>query len=168
VEHWIFPRIGLTQFWAARKNLVLSWPALSSWGIAVAVAMALRMTGTMHEFFVFLPTWFLTAILYTLFAAMAGAREKLPELVLQPVGRAAHAPGGQKPAVKKTDTAARVWGIVALGSLMVCLVLPIWIYVSGGEQYQQNMATFKSILIWPTLIHFVSATAWAMKREKAD
>ena len=168
VEHWIFPRIGFTQFWAARKNLVLSWPALFSWGIAIAVAMALRMTGTMHEFFVFLPTWFLTAILYTVFAAIAGARERLPELVLQPVGRAARAPGGQKPAVKKTNTAARVWGIVALGSLLVCFVLAIWVYVSGGEQYQQNIATFKSILIWPTLIHFIAGTIWAARKDKAE
>jgi cytosine permease len=168
VEHWIFPKIGLTQYWAARKNLVFSWPALFSWGIAIAVAMALRMTGTMHEFFVFLPTWFLTAILYTVFAAMAGAREHLPVLVLQPVGKAARAPGGQKPAVKKTNTAARVWGIVALGSLIVCLVLSIRVYVSGGEQYQQNMATFKSILIWPTLIHFIAGTIWAAKKDKAE
>ncbi len=168
VEHWIFPRIGLTQYWAARKNLVFSWPALSSWGIAVAIAMALRITGTMHEFFVFLPTWFLTAILYTVFAAVAGAREDLPELILQPIGKAARPPGGQEPAVKKTGTAARIWGIVALGSLMVCLVLPIWVYVSGSEHYEQNMATFKSILIWPTLIHFIAATIWAVKRDKAD
>jgi NCS1 family nucleobase:cation symporter-1 len=166
VEHWIFPKIGLTRYWAARKNLVLSWPALLSWGIAIAAAMILRMTGTMHEFFVFLPTWFITAILYTLFAAMAGAREKLPELVLQPAGKAAGTPGVQQPALKKTDTAARVWGIVALASLAVCLVLAIWVYISSGEKYQQNMATFKNTLIWVTLAHFVSATAWAIKKEK--
>ena len=166
VEHWIFPKIGFTQYWAARKNLVFSWPALLSWAIAIAVAMVLRVTGTMHEFFVFLPTWFLTAILYTVFAAMAGARERLPELAIQPIGKPGHAPSGEKPAEKKLDTAARVWGIVALGSLIVCFILPIWVYASAGDQYQQNMATFKSILIWPTLIHFVSATAWAIKKER--
>jgi NCS1 family nucleobase:cation symporter-1 len=167
VEHWIFPKLGLTQYWVARKNLIFSWPALLSWGIAIAIAMTLRMTGTMHEFFVFLPTWFITAILYTLFASMAGAREKLPELVIQSVSKAAHAPAEQKSAVKKADTAVWFWGIVALASLVVCLVLPIWVYVSGGMQYQQNFAAFKSVLIWPTLIHFVSATGWAIKREKA-
>ena len=26
-EHWIFPRLGWTQFWASRKGLVVSWPA---------------------------------------------------------------------------------------------------------------------------------------------
>jgi NCS1 family nucleobase:cation symporter-1 len=164
VEHWIFPKLGLTRYWAARKNLIFSWPALFSWGIAIAIAMTLRITGRMHEFFVFLPTWFITVILYTLFAAMAGAREKLPELVFQPVSKAAHAP--VESTIKKTDTVVWFWGIMALASLAACLVLPIWVYVSSGEQYQQNFATFKNVLIWPTLIHFVSATAWAIKREK--
>jgi NCS1 family nucleobase:cation symporter-1 len=164
VEHWIFPKLGLTRYWAARKNLIFSWPALFSWGIAIAIAMTLRITGRMHEFFVFLPTWFITVILYTLFAAMAGAREKLPELVSQPESCAARAPA--ESAVKKSDTVVWFWGIMAIASLAACLVLPIWVYVSSGEQYQQNFATFKNVLIWPTLIHFVSATAWAIKREK--
>jgi NCS1 family nucleobase:cation symporter-1 len=166
VEHWIFPKLGLTQYWVARKNLIFSWPALFSWGIAIAIAMVLRMTGTMHEFFVFLPTWFITAILYTLFAAMAGAKEKLPELILQSVSKTTPAPAEQKSAVKKADTVVWFCGIVTIASLAVCIVLPIWVYVSGGEQYQQNFAAFKNVLIWPTLIHFVSATAWAIKREK--
>jgi NCS1 family nucleobase:cation symporter-1 len=167
VEHWIFPKLGLTQYWVARKNLIFSWPALFSWGIAIAIAMVLRMTGTMHEFFVFLPTWFITAILYTLFASMAGAREKLPELVIQSVSKAARAPAEQRTAVKKADTAVWFWGIVALASLVVCLVLPIWVYFSSPDAYEKNLVTFKSILIWPTLINFVSATAWAIKKEKA-
>jgi hypothetical protein len=115
---------------------------------------------------VFLPTWFITAILYTLFAAMAGAKEKLPELILQSVSKTTPAPAEQKSAVKKADTVVWFCGIVTIASLAVCIVLPIWVYVSGGEQYQQNFAAFKNVLIWPTLIHFVSATAWAIKREK--
>ena len=26
-EHWIFPRLGLAQFWSARKGQWLNWPA---------------------------------------------------------------------------------------------------------------------------------------------
>ncbi len=167
VEHWIFPKLGLTQYWVARKNLIFSWPALLSWGIAIAIAMTLRMTGRMHEFFVFLPTWFVTAILYTLFAVMAGAREKLPELVLKPVGKAASVSVEQKSAVKKADTSVWFWGIVALASLVVCIVLPLWVYFSSPDAYEKNLVAFKSVLIWPALIHFVGATAWAIKREKA-
>ena len=166
VEHWIFPKIGLTRYWVARKNLVFSWPALLSWGIAIAVAMILRVTGMMHEFFVFLPTWFITAILYTLFASMAGAREKLPELVLHPVTKTAQEPTEQKSAVKKTNTVVWLWGIMAIASLFVCLALSIWLYFSPPDAYQKNLVTFKSVLLWPTLIHFVSAVAWAVKKEK--
>jgi len=164
VEHWIFPRLGLTQYWVARKNLIFSWPALLSWGIAIAVAMILRVTGMMHEFFVFLPTWFITAILYTLFASMAGAKEKLPELIFQEVGKAAHTPA--ESTVKKADTVVWFWGIMALASLFVCLALPLWVYLSSPDAYQKNLVTFKSVLLWPTLIHFVSATVWAIKKEK--
>ena len=35
LEHWVFPRIGLTLSWTARKGLLLNWPALVAWlGIA--------------------------------------------------------------------------------------------------------------------------------------
>jgi NCS1 family nucleobase:cation symporter-1 len=206
VEHWIFPKVGLTQFWASRKKLLVSWPALLSWGIAIAVAMVIQKEGPvyqlfrgladflagkegpvcqlfrgladllengvyklgfLHLFFLFLPTWFITAILYTVFAAMAGAREKLPELVLQPLSKTAYTPAEQKSAVKKTDTVVWFWGIMAFASLFVCLMLPIWVYFSPPDAYQKNLVTFKSVLLWPTLIHFVSAVAWAIKKEKA-
>jgi NCS1 family nucleobase:cation symporter-1 len=188
VEHWIFPKVGLSQFWVSRKKLFVSWPALLSWGIAIAVAMViqqdsplvklsnllhlegaasvLQKAGFLHLFFLFLPTWFITAILYTLFASMAGAKEKLPELVLQPVTKTAQEPTEQKSAVKKTDTVVWFWGIMALASLFVCLAMPIWVYFSPPDAYGKNLVTFKSVLLWPTLIHFVSATAWAIKKEK--
>jgi len=76
VEHWIFPRIGLTQFWASRKKLLVSWPALLSWGISIAFAITLEQTGILHLFFLFVPVWLLTSVLYIILASMAGAREK--------------------------------------------------------------------------------------------
>jgi NCS1 family nucleobase:cation symporter-1 len=55
VEHWIFPKLGLTQFWVSRKKLLVSWPALLSWGIAIAAALVLERTGVLHLFFLFVP-----------------------------------------------------------------------------------------------------------------
>jgi len=65
------------------------------------------------------------------------------------------------------DIVMWISGIAAAGTLLMCLVLPIWVYFSGSGQYKQNFAAFKSILIWPTLIYFVAATIWAIKRERA-
>ena len=65
VEHWIFPRIGFTQFWASRKGLVVSWPALVAWLGSVALAVVAWQSGWIHLFFLALPVWLLTAVVYT-------------------------------------------------------------------------------------------------------
>ncbi len=44
-EHWIFPRTGLQRYWAAHKGLALNWAALLTWGLSVALAVALERGG---------------------------------------------------------------------------------------------------------------------------
>jgi len=172
VEHWIFPKLGWTQFWASRKKLLISWPALLSWGIAMAAALALERTGTLHLFFLFVPVWFLTAILYMIFASVAGAREKFePEaekVVSERPSSQSQAPA-QVDISQPRDKDIVLWtcGAIAILSLAMCLILPIWVYFSGGGSYEQNLTTFKRVLIWPTLTYFVTGTIWAIKRDKA-
>jgi NCS1 family nucleobase:cation symporter-1 len=167
VEHWIFPKIGLTQFWASRKKLLVSWPALLSWGIAIAAALWLERTGTLHLFFLFVPTWLLTAVLYIVFAWIAGAREDLGELETAPESIQPKAPRHlEQKKHGRMDAGLWVTGIAAAGSLLLCLILPIWVYLSGGPKYGQSLATFKHILVWPTLAYFVAGTAWMVLKEK--
>ena len=177
VEHWIFPRLGLTQFWVSRKKLLVSWPALLSWGIAIAAALILEQTGTLHLFFLFVPVWLLTAVLYIIFASMAGARERFDEQPEEQMPRnvspesSAGEPDVASWTEQKKDSVKDLlmWisGIVAIAALLTCLGLPIWVYVTAPSRYEQNFATFKNILIWPTLIYFVTGTIWAVKRDKA-
>ncbi len=168
VEHWIFPKIGLTQFWASRKKLLVSWPALLSWTIAIAAALWLERTGTLHLFFLFVPTWLLTAALYIVFAWIAGARESAEDLEIarEPLQAKNRKSKIENRKSRRMDAGLWVTGIVAAGSLLLCLILPIWVYLSGGPKYEQNLATFKHILIWPSLIYFVAGTAWMVMREK--
>jgi len=184
IEHWVFPKIGLTQQWASKKGLLVSWPALASWAIAMAAALVLERTGTIHLFFLFVPVWLLTAALYTVFAAIGGAREKPTEPPEGPVectkedvfGVQAPAEQPAEPPVeipkwakppRKIDAALWVSGIIAVAALAVCLALPFWVYTTGGEDYQQNFAWFKKVLIWPSLVYFVSGTIWAVRKDKA-
>jgi len=198
VEHWIFPILGFTQFWVSKKKVAVSWPALASWGIAMLVAVIIQedsplvsllelvrlqavagfvaKAGFLHLFFLFIPVWVLTAVLYIVFASMAGAREKFADdledstsqqRVDKPAEPAVELPKwAEKP--KKADPVLWVCAIVAIASLAVCLILPIWVYRTGGENYEQNFQWFKQILIVPTLIYFVTGTIWAVKRNKAD
>ena len=177
VEHWIFPKLGLTQFWVSRKKLLISWPALLSWVLAIATAFVLERTGTLHLFFLFVPVWLLTAVLYIIFASIAGAREKFDNQPEERISEnvASESTAAQTPMDNQTvqksegDKDAVLWisGIVAAAALLTCLILPIWVYITGGKQYEQNFAIFKNILIWPTLIYFVTGTIWAIKRDKA-
>ena len=176
VEHWIFPKIGLTQLWVSKKKLTLSWPALASWAIAMLAALVLERTGTLHLFFLFVPVWALTAVLYIVFASMAGAGQKFPdddtdraeqEALTQQDEEPVELPKWAKEPNKK-DPVLWICAIAAIASLALCLILPFWVYTTGGEDYQQNFAWFKQILIVPTLIYFVTGTIWAVKRNKAD
>ena len=175
VEHWIFPKIGFTQFWVSKKKQVFSWPALTAWVIAIVAALTVERLGILHLFFLFVPVWVLTSVLYIIFAAMAGAREKFDEEVEAPAPRTAWAVEREPmaselhnfpPPKVKPDPVLWVAGIVALLSLAACVVLPLWVYSSGTTKYADNLATFHKLLIWPSLIYFVAGTIWALKKDK--
>ncbi len=198
VEHWIFPKLGFTQFWVSKKKLAVSWPALASWGIAMLVAVliqldsplvallnwmrletiaaALAKIGFLHLFFLFIPVWVLTAVLYIIFSSMAGAREKFAD-DLEDSNSQQTADDPTEPPIelpkwaekpKKADPVLWICAIAAIASLAACLILPLWVYRTGGEDYEQNFAWFKQILIVPTLIYFLTGTIWAVKRNKVD
>lgn len=167
VEHWIFPRIGFTQFWAAKKKLLVSWPALASWAIGMVVAFLLERTQTLHLFFLFVPVWILTSVLYILFAAMAGARETLPELEEAPPAAERPAPPPAALPVKKYDMLFWTAGIIALISLAICIGWPIWMFLMDADKFPARCVLFKMFLIWPTLLYFISGTLWYIKYEMA-
>jgi len=168
VEHWIFPRIGFTQYWASRKGLSVNWPALVAWLGSVVVGVWLWQSGTLHLFFLALPIWVLTAVVYVALAAVAGAREALPSA---PDAAAAPppAPAAAHPAHAPEAPATGAWwlaGAVALAALVGCLLLPFWVYGSSAEAYQARLASFKGWLLLFTLVYFVAGVAFMNANEK--
>jgi len=174
-EHWVFPLIGFTRYWASYKKLTVSWPAVATWAIGVAVALFLERTGILHLFYLLVPIWVLSMALYIIFASMAGAREKfdgpLEDQTDADIISQQPAPQEVSSALAgenaSPDIVLLLSRIAAVGSLIACLVLPVWVYFSASDNYEQNFETFKTILIWPTLIYFISGTIWAVKRNKA-
>ena len=64
-EHFIFPRIGLTRYWGEYKQLNQNVPAIASWGIGLVFGFGLNTLDVMSFYYLFVPTWFVTAICYT-------------------------------------------------------------------------------------------------------
>ncbi len=167
VEHWIFPRLGWTQFWASRKGLVVSWPALVAWLGSLAWAVTAWQTGAIHLFFLAGPVWLSTAVLYLALAAVAGAREPMPAAAVQaedagPVTVPAR-PTGPTPA------RSRLWMVsatVALAALVSCAVLPFSVCTASAAEWVDRLAVFQDRILALTVVYFVAGIVWMNENEK--
>jgi cytosine permease len=161
VEHWIFPRLGWTQFWVSRRGLAVSWPALIAWLASVGLGLWLWQSGTLHLFFLAIPVWVTTALLYLALAAMAGAREPAPASAPAAVA-SAPAPSahhGASPLGPRT-TAWTLSGLMTLAALVLCLALPFWVYVAPDGEWASRLDMFKGWMLAATVLYFVAGTVW--------
>ncbi|WP_286765785.1 MULTISPECIES: purine-cytosine permease family protein [Rhodopirellula] len=77
-EHVVFPRIGFTRYWAKFRNLPHSTPAIASWIAGLIFGFGLNAMQVMSFYYLFLPTWAFTILLYTFLAKLYGAAEAYP------------------------------------------------------------------------------------------
>ena len=164
-EHWIFPKLGYQQYWAARKDLTINWPALLSWFVPTGIALFIFFWVPYLQFFLFLPVYITTSIVYIVLAGMSGAKdENLPEYV-------APAPKTRPDEVVKDNEEVEhdaIWyitGAIAFVSLAVCAIWPLYVLVGGVEHFDERFAAFKYWLIVPTLVYFVFGTIWMLRRK---
>jgi NCS1 family nucleobase:cation symporter-1 len=159
-EHWLFPRLGLNRYWAAQRTV--NWPALLSWMMAVAFALALERTGTLHLFFLAVPVYVLTAMLYIGLAAIGGAKEAAPETVPQ-TASPHHAPASAAPNARPAGsrrTARWASGVVALAALAACLALPFQVALGGTGDFPARLDSMKSGLLLSTLLYLVAGAVF--------
>ncbi len=171
MEHWVFPRIGFSQFWATSNGRVLNWPALVAWLGSLAVGIVLWQAGIVHLFFLVIPVWLMTSVSYVILAGLAGAREVVREAQdeIIPVGAPAVATHPESDRRKPTGGNKAVFylsGFVALACLVLCLALPIGIVFAPSEGFPEQVAAFKSLLLWLTPIYFISGVIWIGQWEK--
>lgn len=78
-EHWLFPKLNLTRYWASYKGVFVSWPALFAWGFSIGVAMLLNTYGIVSFYFLFIPEYVLSIFVYTALASQMGAKAGYPK-----------------------------------------------------------------------------------------
>jgi NCS1 family nucleobase:cation symporter-1 len=172
-EHWVFPRIGLTRYWAHHRKLLLNWPALVAWAAGMALALILYLTDTLHLFFLFIPVYLLTVALYILLAALAGAKEPAPtgaESEARPAPVTPSDDSAPNLTGRSKTSGAPLWisGAIAVAALIACIAMPLSVFISGAADYAENLAWFKRWLLLPTVIYFVAATCWQWRRMKRN
>ena len=163
-EHWIFPRIGMTRYWANYKKITTNWAAVITWLASLAVAYILGKFVGINMFFLLMPVWAFATLLYIILASSMGAKAQYPE-----AGAAEAAETDRKAAEQKYLAEASPDSFVkkgpeqslaykaALGfsvlALLACAVLGIWVYSSN------ELAQFHTWLLYPTAAYFIAAIA---------
>jgi len=171
VEHWLFPRIRLTQYWCSRKGKMVNWPAMLAWWVTLAVALYTTFIAkSIHLFFLVIPVWLSTAILYIIFSAIFGAGGKLPESSQEQGSAPQTSPASTEATTKlaKKSGLYYVSSLIALASLAVCLGMAIWVAGSAGQIYNDRLDFFKTALKYITVIYFIFGIIWIFLKEKSE
>lgn len=174
-EHWLFPRMGLTRYWSKYRGNTTNVPALISWlaGVAFAFLLGEYGLGLLHLFYLLIPVWIFSTVLYIVLSIMMGAKASYPQAAEaeaeeqerkeKEVAYLASAQGHQesKPAVQ-IPMLANLAKYISWAALVACLVMGIQSYVN------QDMDTIRAWLILPTLIYFVTATYAFIVKSDAE
>jgi NCS1 family nucleobase:cation symporter-1 len=168
VEHWFFPRLGLVRYWNLYRGRTVNPAAFAAWLVSAAFVVVALQFGWMHPFFLFLPTFFIAALAYLLFAWACGAGKPIPEDVRRDVDavEARIAELAEEEAVgedgtngtdgtKGTRRHARVFGILA--AVVLCALA-----VSAVCAPQR----FKSLAVVYTALYFAFAAASVIAVKK--
>lgn len=173
-EHQIFPKIGYTRYWSKYQNYIHSSPAVVSWVLGLVFGFGLNMLDVMSFYYLFIPTWFFTIIVYTLLAGRYGAKEQYLEaeakeqtlnenieLYQQKLASAEPTP------IKDTSGFSKVLYIIAITALGITLILAGNVLFGSADEgtYIANRETFYFYGFICTILYFVTAY-WVMKRGK--
>jgi NCS1 family nucleobase:cation symporter-1 len=174
-EHFLFPKIGLTRYWAHYKRMITSKPAIIAWGAGLVLGFGLNAANIMSFYYLFIPTWFFTLILYTIMAKASGASEEYPEEIkveekLQTDIIAYQEEKAKTEKVQHKDTS--IFSKVLTYLSIICLVIIAALALNtmfgspNMESYNTNKDMFHKYAFYGTIGYFVFAY-WNLRRKKA-
>ena len=176
-EQRIFPRLGYKSNWHRLKGISNNKPALITWAICLVFGFGLDSLDVIPFVYLFLPTWVLSIVCYTLLAKPAGADRSYPEaeqreLEFDRKVKAYHARLATQEShapIKDTSLLTKliraVWIVIGL---IVPFVLAWRVLFNSPNLYDYyvNREMFYDLTIWCTIIYFVFAW-WDLQRGKA-
>jgi purine-cytosine permease-like protein len=78
MDFWVLPRLGLRSNFAAAVGSQFNWAAGLAWLLTIGICTGLVLTGRAQIFFVSLPGWFVTSLLYVLLSKWLQSRAARP------------------------------------------------------------------------------------------
>jgi NCS1 family nucleobase:cation symporter-1 len=130
--------------------------------------VVLWQTGVVHLFFLAVPAWVLSGVLYLVLAkkgngggsmtADAPSDSAADAAPYQPlIETTASGPEG-------TPSFVKAAGLVALLALVTCVALPVWVLLAAEAERASRIGPFKTWLLVASLVYFVAGSLWIYRR----
>ncbi len=170
VEHWIFPKLGLTRYWVSKSKRLLNWPAVIAWIAPLVLGFIASGLGLIHLFFLVVPVWILTSILYIVLSAFWGARQKFPDQGEPLPTPQTNSAASQESNPNRRSRSPWVYSpmVIAVLALLASLILAIWVTVAPSAEYDGRVEFFKTALVYLTAVYFASTIIGIMIRGKSS
>ena len=173
-EHQIFPRIGYTRYWSSYRKLTFSTPAVASWALGLLFGFGLNAINLISFFYLFIPTWIFTILVYTFLASRYGAKAGYPEAEKEEQIRNENIEKFQEEQAKSEHTHikdnsifSRALKIIAILALIITLLLASNVLFGSADEnmYVANREIFYRYAFVCTICYFI-ADYWALQRGK--
>lgn len=174
-EHMLFPKLGLTRYWAKYQNISRSIPAIATWALALVFGFGLNALDVMSFYYLFIPTWIFSIVLYTVLAKKYGADKAYPEeaaaealeqqeIVLYQTQQALT----DTPFIEDTSSISKMLNAISTISLLVITVFAcqVMFFSETMAIYEANKVQFEFYCFIFTIMYFASAYM-SLKRQKA-
>ena len=178
-EHWIFPKIGLTRYWAYYRNLVTNYAAVITWIVALVFAFLMVSLGIISYVYVFVFEWALSIIVYIILSKFFKADEKFPEeekkdLLVQKIIKVVQDEEAEKNCVK-TDAAGNKVALIVLHvisklCLLLLLIGALYIFCNTIDikLYAGHLASFKVFAGIVSIIYLIVGIAIQYLQNKKN
>ncbi|MEM7656993.1 MAG: hypothetical protein AAF399_12745 [Bacteroidota bacterium] len=175
-EHQLFPKIGYTRYWSKYQDYLHSLPAIASWGLGLVFGFGLNFLEVMSFYYLFIPTWFVTIIVYTLLAGRYGAKKSYPEAELQEqqfnelVDEYHQKLASEVPQpIKDHSILSKLLGGIAFLALGITLGLAAYVLFGSADEsaYTANRDTFYFYGFICTVTYFVAAYVRLQRGKQA-
>jgi NCS1 family nucleobase:cation symporter-1 len=174
-EHTIFPKIGLTRYWAKYQNISRSIPAIATWALALIFGFGLNALDVMSFYYLFIPTWIFSIVVYTLLAKKYGADKDYTQEVAtevleqqQIVAYQTDQAINDKPFIHDISGVSKLLNAVSVFSLLIiaAFACQVMFFSESMPIYEANKTQFELFCFIFTITYFASAYM-SLKRQKA-
>lgn len=174
-EHTLFPKLGLTRYWAKYQKVSRSVPAIATWALALTFGFGLNALDVMSFYYLFIPTWIFSIIVYTLLAKKYGAdkdytKEVAAEVLEQQqiVAYQTEQAIDDTPFIHDTSGISKLLNAVSAISLLIItgFACQVMFFSESMHVYDVNKAQFELYCFIFTITYFGSAYM-SLRRQKS-